>query len=111
MGSCARWGSLPAPACPASQTSRRSPETPALAAYDLVNWYGLFAPAGTPAAAQARLHAAAMTALRDPELVRKLAEQGAEAAPTTPDAFRAFVAEETAKLGKLIRDANIHPDN
>jgi tripartite-type tricarboxylate transporter receptor subunit TctC len=86
-------------------------ETPALAAYELVNWYGLFAPAGAPAEARERLHAAAAAALRDPELVRKLAEQGAEAAPMAPDAFRAFVAAETEKLAKLIRDADIRPEN
>lgn len=86
-------------------------ETPALAAYDLPNWYGLFAPAGTPAPVLERLHAAATKALQDPELIRKLAEQGAEAAPMSPDAFRAFVAAETGKLGQLIRDADIRPEN
>lgn len=86
-------------------------ETPTLASYDLTNWYGLFAPAGTPAPALERLHAAATQALRDPELIRKLAEQGAEAAPMSADAFRAFVAAETTKLGQLIRDADIRPEN
>jgi tripartite-type tricarboxylate transporter receptor subunit TctC len=86
-------------------------ETPALASYDMANWYGLFAPAGTPAATLERLHAAATQALRDPELVRKLAEQGAEAAPMSADEFRAFVAAETTKLSQLIRDADIRPEN
>ncbi|EHL96316.1 Tat pathway signal sequence domain protein [Acetobacteraceae bacterium AT-5844] len=86
-------------------------ETPALASYDLVNWYGLFAPAGTPAPALERLHAAATQALRDPELIRKLAEQGAEPAPMPADEFRAFVTAETEKLSQLIRDAEIRPEN
>jgi len=86
-------------------------ETPALAAYELVNWYGLFAPAGTPPAALERLHAAATQALRDPELIRKLAEQGAEAAPMSPEAFAGFVAAETGKLGRLIREAGIRPES
>ena len=86
-------------------------ETPALAAYELVNWYGLFAPAGTPAPVLERLHAVASAALRDPDLVRRLAEQGAEASPMTPDAFRAFVAAETEKLGRLVREAGIRPEN
>ncbi|MBE9604708.1 tripartite tricarboxylate transporter substrate binding protein [Acetobacteraceae bacterium H6797] len=86
-------------------------ETPALASYDLPNWYGLFAPAGTPAAVLERLNAAATQALRDPALVRKLAEQGAEAAPMSAEEFRAFVATETAKLSRLIRDADIRPEN
>ena len=86
-------------------------ETAELEGYDLVNWYGLFAPAGTPPEAVARLHEAAVAALRDPDLIRKLAEQGTEAAPTTPEAFRDFVAAETASLGRLVRDAGITPDN
>jgi tripartite-type tricarboxylate transporter receptor subunit TctC len=86
-------------------------ETPALASYDLINWYGLFAPAGTPVPALERLHAAATKALQDPELIRKLAEQGAEAAPMSADEFRIFVAAETTKLSQLIRDADIRPEN
>lgn len=85
-------------------------ETPALAEYELVNWYGLFAPAGTPAPALQRLHAAAAAALRDPEVVRKLAEQGAEAAPMDPAEFGAFVAAETEKLGRIVREADIRPE-
>ncbi|MCR0982662.1 Bug family tripartite tricarboxylate transporter substrate binding protein [Roseomonas populi] len=86
-------------------------ETPALASYELVNWYGLFAPAGTPAPVLERLQAAATRALGDPELIRKLAEQGAEAAPMSADAFRGFVAAESAKLAQLIREADIRPEN
>jgi tripartite-type tricarboxylate transporter receptor subunit TctC len=86
-------------------------ETPALASYELVNWYGLFAPAGTPAPVLEQLHTAATSALRDPELIRKLAEQGAEAAPMAPEEFRAFVAAESAKLTQLIREADIRPEN
>ncbi|MFC7739437.1 Bug family tripartite tricarboxylate transporter substrate binding protein [Roseomonas sp. GCM10028921] len=86
-------------------------ETPALSSYELINWYGLFAPADTPPPALERLHAAATQALRDPELIRKLAEQGAEAAPMPADEFRAFVSAESAKLAGLIREADIRPEN
>ncbi|MBP0495521.1 tripartite tricarboxylate transporter substrate binding protein [Roseomonas sp. SG15] len=86
-------------------------ETPALSSYELVNWYGLFAPAGTPAPALERLHAAATQALRHSDLIRKLAEQGAEAAPMPADEFRAFVSAESTKLARLIREAEIRPEN
>ncbi|MEP9375987.1 tripartite tricarboxylate transporter substrate binding protein [Aquabacter sp. CN5-332] len=86
-------------------------ETPELASYELVNWFGLFAPAGTPAPILERLHAAATAALRDPTLIKKLEEQGAEPAPMSAADFKAFVDAETAKLTQLIRDADIRPEN
>jgi tripartite-type tricarboxylate transporter receptor subunit TctC len=49
------------------------------------NWYALFAPAKTPAPIIARLNAAVATALKDPEIARKLIEAGADPAPGTPE--------------------------
>jgi tripartite-type tricarboxylate transporter receptor subunit TctC len=83
-------------------------ETPALANYDLVNWFGLFAPGGTPSDCVAELHEAAAGALRDPALVAKLAAEGAEAAPMTPTEFADFIAGERAKLDRVIHATNIH---
>ena len=82
-------------------------ETPALAGYALENWFGLFAPAGLPAGVSQALHAAATSALRDAEVVRRLGEQGVEPDPGTPAEFAAFVAAEGRKLAAIIRDANI----
>jgi tripartite-type tricarboxylate transporter receptor subunit TctC len=78
-----------------------------MARYEMVNWYGFFAPAGTRPAVLDRLNAAIVAALRDPEASRRLVEQGCEPAPLTRDAFRAFVAAETTSLSQLIRDADI----
>ncbi len=86
-------------------------EYPPLAAYELENWYALFATAGTPARVLERLHAAALTALRDPEVARKLSEQGSEPAPMPMAEFAAFVARETAKFARIVRDARITLDN
>ncbi|MDA1813336.1 tripartite tricarboxylate transporter substrate-binding protein, partial [Bacillus cereus] len=47
-------------------------ESTGLASYDLDNWFGLFAPASTPPAVQARLHAAVVNALKDPALAQRL---------------------------------------
>ena len=51
--------------------------------------------------------AEAKKALADPEMQKKLAEQGIVAVGSTPDEFRAFVTEEVARWAKVIKDANI----
>ncbi len=78
-----------------------------LAAYKLENWFGLFAPSGTPAAVQAKLNTVLGQVLRDPELVKLLQEQGGEAAPMTQEAFREFIKTETAQYARIVQSANI----
>ncbi len=70
-----------------------------------VNWYGLMAPAKTPPAILATLHAAATEALRDPDLVKAYESQGAQASPGTPEEFSRFIATETALWGDIGRRA------
>lgn len=77
------------------------------ASYSLENWFGLFVPAATPAAIQAKLNTAVVDALRDPELVKRLADQGGEAAPMTQKQFKDFIAAETAKYSKIVESAHI----
>ena len=80
----------------------RSQPSPALE-----NWFGLFAPAGTPAPVVARLSAAVTQALKDPDLVRRLGELGGEARPQDPAAFKSFVGAESARFAKIVQDARI----
>ena len=82
-------------------------ETPALAGYALENWFGLFGPAGMAPEVTQALHAAATGALRDGEVVRRLAEQGVVPDPDSPANFAAFIAAEGRKLAEIIRAANI----
>ncbi|MBS0339462.1 MAG: tripartite tricarboxylate transporter substrate binding protein [Proteobacteria bacterium] len=82
-------------------------ETPAAKSYDLENWFGLFAPAKTSAAIQARLSEAVMAALKDPELVKRLREQGGEPDPMSQAQFRDFIAKETVKYGRIVDAAKI----
>lgn len=77
------------------------------ASYSLENWFGLFVPAATPAAIQAKLNTAVVDAVRDPELVKRLADQGGEAAPMTQKQFKDFIAAETAKYAKIVESAHI----
>jgi tripartite-type tricarboxylate transporter receptor subunit TctC len=76
-------------------------------AYDLENWFGLFAPAKTPPAVQARLNEAVVAALKDPELVKRLREQGGEPAPMSQQQFRDFIRTETAKYARIVDTARI----
>jgi tripartite-type tricarboxylate transporter receptor subunit TctC len=71
------------------------------------NWYGMIAPAATPPAIVAALNKITTTALADPAVKEKLADQGLTTVGDTPEQFRAFIASETAKWAKVIKDAGI----
>jgi tripartite-type tricarboxylate transporter receptor subunit TctC len=82
-------------------------ETPQLAGYEVVNWFGLFAPGGTPAPILDKLNTAALQAMKDPRLLQALKDQGAEPAPSSRGEFDAFRRAETAKFAKVIKETNI----
>jgi tripartite-type tricarboxylate transporter receptor subunit TctC len=82
-------------------------EGPGLAGYELLNWFGLFAPAKTPQPIVAKLAETVRAALADADLASKLADQGALPQAMAADAFRDFVAAETIKFTKIIEDGGI----
>jgi tripartite-type tricarboxylate transporter receptor subunit TctC len=84
---------------------------PELKDYELLNWFAMFATGGTPDPVVARLNEIANTALRDKAIVDKLQIQGIVPRPMGPAEFRAFVAAEAAKFGKVIAQANIRAEN
>ncbi len=84
---------------------------PELKDYELLNWFAMFATGGTPDPVVARLNDIANTALRDKAIVDKLQIQGIVPRPMGPAEFRAFVAAEAAKFGKVIAQANIRAEN
>jgi tripartite-type tricarboxylate transporter receptor subunit TctC len=71
------------------------------------NWYGMVAPAGTPAPIVARLNQIAVEAMRDPAVKEKLAIQGAELIGDSPEHFHAFMESEIARWAKVIKDAGV----
>lgn len=85
------------------------PELPAIAetvpGYEVINWFGLFAPAGTPQRIVARINAALDEALRAPELVKLLNARGADAVGGPPDAFARVVKNDFAKWGKVVKES------
>ncbi|MBI4204102.1 MAG: tripartite tricarboxylate transporter substrate binding protein [Betaproteobacteria bacterium] len=85
-------------------------EYPPLASFELVNFFGFFAPAKIPDPILRRLNAAAVQALKTPEMGNKLRASGFEPSPTTPEQFRDFIKNESAKFAKIIVEANIKLD-
>ncbi|MFL5047635.1 MAG: Bug family tripartite tricarboxylate transporter substrate binding protein, partial [Xanthobacteraceae bacterium] len=77
--------------------------------YQAVQWYGLLAPAGTPADIVARLHAEAVQALKSADMKEKLATDGAEPVGTSSAEFAAFINSELDKWGSVARAAGIDP--
>jgi tripartite-type tricarboxylate transporter receptor subunit TctC len=75
------------------------------------NWYGMVAPAHTPPPIIEALNKAALAAMKDPDVASKLASQGAILSGDTPDQFRAFIASETIKWAKVIKDSGIQTNN
>jgi tripartite-type tricarboxylate transporter receptor subunit TctC len=71
------------------------------------NWYGMVAPRGTPKEIVAALHDLATKAMTDPAVKDKLAQQGATLVGDTPEHFRQFIADETAKWAKVIRESGV----
>jgi tripartite-type tricarboxylate transporter receptor subunit TctC len=75
--------------------------------YEAMQWYGLAAPAGTPAAIIARLHAEAVKALQSDDMKEKLALDGAQPVGSSPAEFAALIRSELEKWTRVARDAQI----
>ncbi len=75
------------------------------------NWYGLIMPAGTPAAIQNRVHAAAVAALNSEKVKDQFAKVGGVASPTSPQEYAKFVESEQAKWGKIVNAIGFKEDN
>jgi tripartite-type tricarboxylate transporter receptor subunit TctC len=80
-----------------------------VANYEALQWYGLLAPAGTPAPIIARLHAETAKAVRSAEMKERLAADGADPVGNTPAEFAAHIKEEMRKWAEVARAAKIEP--
>jgi tripartite-type tricarboxylate transporter receptor subunit TctC len=79
----------------------------ALPGYEAIQWFGLFAPAGTPPAILARLHKETAAALKSPEMQRRMAADGADAVGNTPAEFSAQIKSELEKWARVAKTAKI----
>jgi tripartite-type tricarboxylate transporter receptor subunit TctC len=78
-----------------------------LPGYEIVVWYGLLAPAQTPREIVVTLNAALNRALAEPDIRKRIAQEGAYPAGGTPEQFGAFLKDQLARYAKMIRDAGL----
>ena len=107
-----RAGKLRALAVSSATRLTGEPELPtiaeaALPGFEASQWYGVVAPAGTPEPIVQRLNAAVRQAMASPDVVAKLATEGAEPWLTTPAEFHDLIAADIVRWGQLIRDNGI----
>ena len=108
-------GRLRAIAMTSAKRSPINPNMPTIAesgypGFEAITWYGLFLPAGAPPAIVARLNTEFVKVLSANDFKAWLMDQGADAAPGTPDEFAAFVKSEIARYAPLIKKAGMRPD-
>jgi tripartite-type tricarboxylate transporter receptor subunit TctC len=93
-----------------------APDIPTIAetgvtGYEVVQWYGILAPAGTPRDIIGRIHMATTRALQDPAVQAHLAGEGGEAVGSTPEEFSAVIRTDLEKWGKVVRNMKLkRPD-
>ena len=96
----------------APKRSSLLPEVPTLAEagmpeFDLYTWFGMFAPAGTPAEAVARIQREVVAGLKSPDVLERFAAVGAEPVGSTPAEFVERIRSDAASWAEVIRTANI----
>lgn len=79
--------------------------------YESIGWFGLIAPAGTSPDIIKKLNGAFVDAMNDPVVKERIYQGGAEARPTTPQEFGAFIKSETDKWGAIIKAAGVKLSN
>ena len=110
----AKAGKLRAIATLGSERSAATPELPtigeALKGFEVNNWIGLFAPAGTPPEIVRRWNGEVMRVMQSPDIQARLPVDGARFAPNTPEQFSAFVKSEIAKWAPVVKASGARVD-
>jgi tripartite-type tricarboxylate transporter receptor subunit TctC len=78
--------------------------------FEMVSWYGVLAPAGTPSDIVRRLNAEINSILKDPDILRQIHAMGGESGAGSPEAFGQFISSEMTKWGRVAKDANARLD-
>jgi len=108
-------GKLRAIAVTGAARSPAAPDLPSIAeaalpGFEVTNWIGVFAPAGTPRDIVSRLNGETIRIMRAPEIQSRLLNEGAKSPAKTPEEFGAYVRAEIAKWAKVIQQAGIRVD-
>jgi tripartite-type tricarboxylate transporter receptor subunit TctC len=77
--------------------------------YDMTLWFGLWAPAGTPAAVVQKLNAQVNAIVQQPDVREQFAKLGIQPAPMQPAEFAKFVRDEIVVYRRIVKQANIQP--
>jgi len=108
-----KGGKLKGLAVTSEKRSPLAPEVPAIAeelkGYELIAWFALMAPAGTPKEIVASLHGIAAKSLAKPDVVAKFGTMGTDIAPMDPAQLEAFIRAEIAKWARMAKEAGIQP--
>ena len=107
-----KTGKLKGLAVGSAHRSPAAPDIPTVAeagvpGFENVTWYGMFAPAKTPAEIIAKLNTEVVKILADPEMAQRFASQGSEPRSSTPAELAAFMRVEAVRWGKVITAAGI----
>ena len=94
------------------QRTRAMPDVPTVAelgypGFEAINWYAFVAPGKTPKALIEFWNRELVKALKDPEVNKELAKHGLEPQPGTPEELAKYMAAETEKWGRVVREAKI----
>ena len=110
----ARAGQIRAIAISTLKRSASAPDIPTVAetlpGFELNSWYGMMAPARTPKPIVARLNQELVKALRMPDVIEWMKQNGLDPAPTTPEEHAAYIKSEIAKWAKIVKAAHIQPE-
>jgi tripartite-type tricarboxylate transporter receptor subunit TctC len=108
-------GKLKALAITSAKRSTLLPDVPTLEesgikGVDVYSWQAMAAPKGLPPAVKAKIHAAAVAALKDPKVSKTMTDLGFEIVADTPEQFATFQAQELARWKRVITAAKIEPN-
>lgn len=110
----ARAGKLRALAVTSPKRSAAVPELPTIAesypGFEYISWYGLLAPAKTPAAVVGRLNAETVRALAAPDLTARLIDVGLERTSSSAEEFAALIKSDIPKWARIVKAASLKPE-
>jgi tripartite-type tricarboxylate transporter receptor subunit TctC len=105
-------GKMRALALTAAKRSAVLPDLPTIAesgvaGYEFASWYGVLAPAGTPAPRITKLHDILVRSLRSPDLAGRMATEGADIIAGSPQQFAAYLKTELTKWARVVKDSGL----
>jgi tripartite-type tricarboxylate transporter receptor subunit TctC len=109
-----RAGQMRAIAISTLKRSASAPEIPAVAetlpGFELNTWYGMAVPAGTPRPIVDRLNQELVRALKLPDVIEWMKQNGLDPAPGTPEEHAAYIRSEIAKWARIVKAAKLSPN-